>query len=49
MRIVSPNEKLINFVTLCDFSYLFVPEGKMWEVSEYVSVTWQSRRTAWPE
>jgi len=49
MRIVSPYENLTNFVTLCDISYLSVSEGRMWEVSEYVSVTWQSRKTSWLE
>jgi hypothetical protein len=49
MRIVSRYENLTNFVTHCDISYLFVSEGKMWEVNEYFSVTWQSRRTAWLE
>jgi len=44
MRIVSRYEILTNFVTLCDISYLFVSGGKMWEVSECVVVTWQSRK-----
>jgi hypothetical protein len=49
MRIVSLYENLTNFVTLYDISYLFVSEGKMWEVNGLVTVTWQTRRNAWLE